>query len=592
MKLRLLFSFFLSCLFLTAFSQISVGIIGSATPTGWDSDTDMTQNPDSAHLWSIDIVLVPGECKFRQDNAWDINWGSADFPSGIGTNGGDNIPITYGGTYNVTLNSITGAYNFEVFSDIGIIGDATPKGWGEDTNMFQDAVDTNVYKITIDLSLGKVKFRQNDAWAIAWGGVDFPTGVATLTAGNLSIPAAGKYEVTFNKSTGDYSFLEVIAFSSISVIGDATPGGTDVELTKDAGNPNLWKGDVVLLDGKLKFRANAAWTISWGATVFPGTGVATNPGPDLIVTAGEYRITFNTETFEYSFALIVDYATLGIIGSATPNGSDTDTYMERDAIDKTIWRLRAICTDGELKFRANSNFAESWGGGDFPMDTATLDETASGILMPAGEYKIVFNSLTGFFNFEELVIYSSVAITGTSAPSGSWSIDDQMVQVSDFVWQIPSAVMLESLDGAKFRAEGAWTINWGAAAWPAGVGTQGGPNIPVVAGTYRVTLNTATGDYSFVDPNSISTVNVLSNNLITLSPNPAFDVVSIAINEAGLRGDVTVKIYDNQGKLVVNQNMTIGVSANINVANLKSGNYMVQLSNSKFTIGKTLVVVK
>jgi len=73
----------------------SIGIIGSATPTGWDSDTDLVQDAANPDLWTISMVLIDGgAAKFRQDDAWDINWGSADFPTGIGTQGGDDIPTT------------------------------------------------------------------------------------------------------------------------------------------------------------------------------------------------------------------------------------------------------------------------------------------------------------------------------------------------------------------------------------------------------------------------------------------------------------------------------------------------------------------
>jgi hypothetical protein len=49
----------------------------------------------------------------------------------------------------------------------------------------------------------------------------------------------------------------------------------------------------------------------------------------------------------------------------------------------------------------------------------------------------------------------------------------------------------------KFRQDGAWATNWGAATFPAGVGTQGGANIPVPAGTYNITFNRTTGAYNF-----------------------------------------------------------------------------------------------
>jgi hypothetical protein len=51
--------------------------------------------------------------------------------------------------------------------------------------------------------------------------------------------------------------------------------------------------------------------------------------------------------------------------------------------------------------------------------------------------------------------------------------------------------------GIKFRANNAWTINWGDVAFPSGTGSQGGANIRCIAGTYDVTFNSTTGAYNF-----------------------------------------------------------------------------------------------
>jgi len=62
--IRLLFSL-TAMLFLPGINaQITtVGLIGPVQPGGWDSDTDMVQNPDSVHLWTLRITLVAGETK-------------------------------------------------------------------------------------------------------------------------------------------------------------------------------------------------------------------------------------------------------------------------------------------------------------------------------------------------------------------------------------------------------------------------------------------------------------------------------------------------------------------------------------------------
>ena len=53
-----------------------MGVIGSATPNGWDSDTYMTYD-NSDGSWNLTIELTDGEIKIRANDGWDINWGGS-----------------------------------------------------------------------------------------------------------------------------------------------------------------------------------------------------------------------------------------------------------------------------------------------------------------------------------------------------------------------------------------------------------------------------------------------------------------------------------------------------------------------------------
>jgi hypothetical protein len=78
----------------------SWGIIGTATPGGWDSDTDMTWNA-ADETWTITTALSAGELKFRANDGWDINLGG-DSTDDLVENGA-NLQIAEAGTYTITL---------------------------------------------------------------------------------------------------------------------------------------------------------------------------------------------------------------------------------------------------------------------------------------------------------------------------------------------------------------------------------------------------------------------------------------------------------------------------------------------------------
>ena len=90
----------------------TIGIIGSASPKGWDSDVDMTYVPYNAETkelgyWEAkDITLASGEIKFRANDDWAINWGG---DVNALTQGGGNISVD-AGTYDIKLYAWANGY--------------------------------------------------------------------------------------------------------------------------------------------------------------------------------------------------------------------------------------------------------------------------------------------------------------------------------------------------------------------------------------------------------------------------------------------------------------------------------------------------
>jgi glycosidase len=405
---------FLLAFFMLAHGQAqtfeTIGIIGSATPGGWDSSTPMVQDDQNAHLWTLsEIELLAGEAKFRANNSWDVNWGNTDFPSGTAYQNGANIPVP-AGLYSISFNDETGEYNFAAivtYATVGMIGSATAGGWDSSTPMVQDAENVHLWTLSgVDLLAGELKFRANNSWDVNWGNTDFPSGVAALDGPNIPVPASN-YNITFNSLTGEYSLVSTVSYATVGIIGSATPGGWDAStaMQPTENDHHQWNITMLLEAGEAKFRADNAWDVNWGNTDYPN-GVAYENGPNVaIANAGYYTVEFNSLTGAYNFIELAptEYATIGIIGSATANGWSASTPMTQDAVDSHIWTLTGIgLNTGEVKFRANDSWDVNWGALDFPAGTAT--QGGPNIPVPAASYNISFNDVTGAYTFEEVIV--------------------------------------------------------------------------------------------------------------------------------------------------------------------------------------------
>ena len=84
------------------------GIIGSATPTGWGSDTNLDYSL-ATQTYSITMPMVVGEFKFRLDDAWSTNYGDDGANLSLEANG-SNIAIATAGNYKITVNFNTKVY--------------------------------------------------------------------------------------------------------------------------------------------------------------------------------------------------------------------------------------------------------------------------------------------------------------------------------------------------------------------------------------------------------------------------------------------------------------------------------------------------
>ncbi len=171
------------------------GVIGDATADAWNSDQNLTYYP-ATQTWRGAMHLTAAEIKFRANDGWDINYGLADGAEFL-TAGASNIAIDVEADYDITLDlSNPNEYTY-MANRWGVIGDATPGGWDEDTNMTWDATN-EVFTVTVDLTAASFKFRANDAWSINYGG---DLNALSQDGSNFSVAEAGNYTITLNTIT-------------------------------------------------------------------------------------------------------------------------------------------------------------------------------------------------------------------------------------------------------------------------------------------------------------------------------------------------------------------------------------------------------
>ncbi len=218
-----------------------------------------------------------------------------------------------------------------------------------------------------------------------------------------SLSALEGAAVTINVTT----FADPVALRNLFLVGEATARGwnnndNNPALFRDPENPDLFVYSGFFNAGGFKVLENlGAWQPQYGTN--DGTSIAVNPGngsdPDVfnVPAAGYYTFTFDLAAETFSLVPIANvpavFGTVGIIGSATANGWDASTAMNQLAFDKHIYYLTATLSNGEMKFRADNDWAVNWGSNTAISGRATQD--GPNIPVEAGTFKIWFNSLDG-----------------------------------------------------------------------------------------------------------------------------------------------------------------------------------------------------
>jgi hypothetical protein len=317
---------------------------------------------------------------------------------------------------------------------ISIVGDGV-NGWPPNLNgpeITLSTTDNITYTIlNLTVTTGFVKFRQDNSWTTNWGGSTFPNGQGTQDGPNIPT-TAGTYDVTFNRSNGTYTFIGTSAFPSIGIWGPAVNSqqgfaAPDVDMATSDGIVYTLSG-FNFSSGNAYFRQDNATNFVWGNPVFPA-GTAVLNGPTLFIPGGEWFVTFNRITGEYSF----NYPSVGILGTALNGFTSPDTDLTTDnGFVYTISNL--TLTDGEVKFRKDNLWTTNWGATDFPTGTGT--QNGPNIPITAGTYTIEFEITSGNY------IFSNTLATATSTREKAKIYPNP----SNNSWNVSSGTSIDSIE--------------------------------------------------------------------------------------------------------------------------------------------------
>ena len=314
------------------FSFNSLGVIGDATPTGWDADTDMQFNADKQRFY-VDITLIDGTIKFRVDDAWTLDWGGAD---GLLEKGGANIAVT-AGDYRIYVNlndpaKPTYELNAKMYGkDEPTSGTTTPEpepeptptvqgwglvgeynSWGGTPDIMLASDGTYLVAKGVELS-GQVKFRKDGGWDVNFGapGDVEPVEIAVnteleLAAGgkNFTI-AAGTYDVYLDDANakawfindGSYpgggAALEMSEWGLIGSLAACNNWSANIPLYV-SGDYAVAKGVVFAAGDQFKFRKGETWgtELVYEGTVSADSEYACKAGSgnSTIAEAGTYDV--------------------------------------------------------------------------------------------------------------------------------------------------------------------------------------------------------------------------------------------------------------------------------------------------------------
>lgn len=455
-------------------------VIGAiaAYEMNWDKDLEMWATEDGMHHVAKYVKLSAGdEFKFRQDQAWTVNYGgdfgSLDSPFSV-TQDGSNIKAPADGYYDLWLDldagtaMLTEAYvaypgcvETSNWSVIGALSEYDIN-WDGDIDMLTDG-NIHVAQGVKLAAADEFKFRQDKAWTVNLGGEFGSLGsdfAVTQDGSNVKVGADGIFDLIVNPGAGTAQVVETLGGGVSGIIGGDEPGpekpeawsliGTlsgsswdkDFDLSNTSGDIWLIRNVAVTENDEFKIRADHDWGTNYGgpeandhSTIDPG-----NPydvyRPELGVTfpAGDKNIRIGKAgnydvTFDYANLTILieeHVAAFSLIGQINGTSWNVDVPMTED---NGVWTSPVVSIEGSFKIR----YDYSWD------DDKTYGAAEDGFVAPVGEpftlaqpgkdiklaevgnYRVVFNPATKEVTIKAVAFPEQLYMIGEEFGGWDWN---------------------------------------------------------------------------------------------------------------------------------------------------------------------------
>ena len=395
----------------------------------------------------------------------------------------------------------------EKFDKVWVIGDYCGWDHGKTQFLFDYTASGTTYTGVVDFAdkaANGFKLTGVAAWdnSCNWGledGVTPDSEASSLQlwsdGGSKDIKCYAKRFYGFEFDKGTLVLKKTWGADQIGIIGLNGDWTTDIVMEYNPVWTRFYADVDITADGTMKFRADAAWDLNWGAAAF---GLEGDADGNIKVTAGKYRVYFNPVAGILEFSAskygteedlggnggngggndqpegpVTEENRWGVVGTLTGWGGSADLYMNEVGENLYARMGVTVTADDQFKVRYNNGWDINAGAaGDVEPFAVTVGEELTlvgggkNLSAPAGTYDIYFNIVDykmwvmpqgetpGGVEVKTLKIYGDVSATGwtncnawiwdaagANYTGGNWPGEALTMEGDYYVWNVPASLM-------------------------------------------------------------------------------------------------------------------------------------------------------